>query len=490
MLLRHQLFAHLRDLFAQLYVDVPSSRRVVADAGLDERQIKFSERAADNWHEILREAERQRCLPALFALALDNFPEHQPLRTAEQAYQQWQRRGRLSLRRLAVVTTVCLTILLLGLRLPPFHDRPIWSEIGRVPVSESRLLARVGNVLLATISTESNDCDAEDSGIWRSIDQGVTWEAVPNEPLLNRRTDNRCLRAYVTALLHRTTPTQTVIYAATAMLDDSDRNTIGLLHSTDLGLTWTPLGQEDLLRGQNLGYVSFVDQTADDLVVAMVGADQAFAALYRYSAANPLGDGWQKISGVQTCPTGFVNSLPVAWRMFALVEGPDALYAGIGSGLYRSTDRGDCWQKLDQEGTDYSFKAVAPLNGQAGQLLVVTYDRTLIWRNSHDVRLWNIDENRLGKSLSTIAESIDVLQIDEPSQQWFVANSAGMVAKVSYGQTPTWEFLPTITRCNNFIFGCPVAMATDFAGDTPLLLAQGHVYRYQPQGPWWRAVWP
>lgn len=486
MLLRHQLFAHLRDLFAQLYVDVPSSRRIVADAGLDEHQIKFSERAADNWHEILREAERQRRLPALFAVALDNFPEYQPLHAAAQTYQQWQQRGRLSLRRLATVTAACLTALLLGLRLPPFHDRPIWAEIGRVPEANTRLLARVENVFLATTSTESDDCDAKDSGIWRSIDQGITWKAVTDEPLFNRRTDNRCLRAYVTGLIHRTTSTQTVIYAATAVLDDSESNTTGLLHSTDLGLTWTPLGKADVLRGQNLGYVAFVDQASDDLVVATVGADRAFAALYRYSAR----DGWQKISGVQTCPSGFENSLPVAWRMFALVGGPEALYAGIGSGLYRSRDRGDCWQKLDQGGTDYTFKAVAPLIEQPEQLLVVTYDRTILWRNSHDVRLWNISENRPDKSVSTIAESIDVLQVQESSQHWFVANSAGMVAKGGYGAMQAWEFLPTITRCNNFIFGCPVAMATDFAGDTPLLLAQGHLYRYQPQGPWWRAVWP
>lgn len=491
MLLRHQLFAHLRDLFAQLYVDVPSSQTIVADAGLDARRIKFSQRAIDNWREILQEAERQRRMLALFAVALDNYPEYQPLHAAEQAYRQWRRRGRLSLRRLVVATTFGLTMILLGLRLPPFHDRPIWSEIGRVPMTQTHLLVRVEDILFATTFTESEDCDAADSGIWRSTDQGVSWQPAVNEPLLNRRTDNRCIRAYVTDLIYRATPTKTLIYAATSMLDDGDDNTTGLLHSTDRGLTWARLGNEDAFRGENLGYVSFVDQESDDLLVATVGAEQAFAALYRYSADNPqtAEQQWKRISGAENCPNGLVNSLPVARRLFTLVNGIDALYAGIGSGLYRSSDRGNCWQKLDPTGADYSFKAVVPLTEEIGQLLAVTYDPGL-WRNSHDVRLWDMHENQPGKSLSTIAESIDLLHVHESSRQWFVTNSAGTVATGSYGETQTWEFLPTIMRCNNLIFGCPIAMTTDFEGEMPLLLAQGRLYRYQRKGPWWRAAWP
>lgn len=486
MLLRHQLFAHLRDLFANLYIDVASSRTIVADAGLAERRIKFSDRAADNWREILDEAERQQRMSVLLAVARRDFPEHQPLRQAEQVYQQWRRRGRLSWRRLVAAASFLLTGTLLALKLPPFHDRPVWYEIGRVPVTDTRQLARVEDVLLLTTSTESEDCDAVDSGIWRSTDRGATWQPIAGEPLLNNRNANRCRRAYVTDLVHMTTPTHTVIYAATAMLDDSDENTVGLLRSDDQGLTWTRFGQNSF-RSENLGYVSFIDQEPTRLVVATVGAEQAFAALYRSSTG---GIEWEKISGISPCPIGFANSLPVARRLFALVSTQDALYTGIGSGLYMSSDQGDCWQKLEQDGTDYSYTALTTFSEPANQLLVATYDRTILWRNSHDVRLFDLRANRLEKSLSAIAESIDVVYVHEPSKHWFVANNSGMIARGSYTQTQAIEFLPTVTRCNNFLIGCPIALAPDVTGEVPLVLAQGRVYRYQTQGPWWRAVWP
>lgn len=53
------VLAALRDALAQLYPREPDTYVIVADAGLDERQITFSSRAQTNWHNILAEALRQ-----------------------------------------------------------------------------------------------------------------------------------------------------------------------------------------------------------------------------------------------------------------------------------------------------------------------------------------------------------------------------------------------------------------------------------------------
>lgn len=78
----HTLLAALREVLAGLYPAEADARVVVADAGLDERQITFSSRAQTNWQNILAEAIRCNRLAALLAaLPADyqNNPALQPV---------------------------------------------------------------------------------------------------------------------------------------------------------------------------------------------------------------------------------------------------------------------------------------------------------------------------------------------------------------------------------------------------------------------------
>ena len=68
-----QLLTNLRDVLAGLYLEPASAQRVVADSGLDPRQIAFSPKAADNWYAILTQAVRTQKIDALFDVVLDEF---------------------------------------------------------------------------------------------------------------------------------------------------------------------------------------------------------------------------------------------------------------------------------------------------------------------------------------------------------------------------------------------------------------------------------
>ncbi len=71
--------ARLRQLFADLYPDEESARRVVADAGLDGNRIAFSSHATNNWHAILSEAEKRDQIDALLDAAAKEYGENLPL---------------------------------------------------------------------------------------------------------------------------------------------------------------------------------------------------------------------------------------------------------------------------------------------------------------------------------------------------------------------------------------------------------------------------
>lgn len=66
-------FAVMRALLATLYSDQGSSRLVVADAQLDAAQVQFSDKATNNWHNILTEAKRQNKLQNILAVAYRDY---------------------------------------------------------------------------------------------------------------------------------------------------------------------------------------------------------------------------------------------------------------------------------------------------------------------------------------------------------------------------------------------------------------------------------
>lgn len=80
------IFAALRDVLADLYPEENAARVVVADAGLDAKQIPFSSRAQTNWHNILAEAIRQARLDPLLKIALADYAANPVLLAAFEQY--------------------------------------------------------------------------------------------------------------------------------------------------------------------------------------------------------------------------------------------------------------------------------------------------------------------------------------------------------------------------------------------------------------------
>ena len=89
-------------LFAELYPDRASAIRVAEDAGIPIGMVALSDHAIDNWHAILKEAQKRERLPALLAVVNAEYGENQKLRAITRAINgqplaTFQRRGVLTL---------------------------------------------------------------------------------------------------------------------------------------------------------------------------------------------------------------------------------------------------------------------------------------------------------------------------------------------------------------------------------------------------------
>ena len=79
-------FRALRALLATSYPTQEDARRVVTEAGLDQAYFKFSDKAVNNWHNILTEAEKRAGLTALLQIVLEEYQTNPDVVSVLQAY--------------------------------------------------------------------------------------------------------------------------------------------------------------------------------------------------------------------------------------------------------------------------------------------------------------------------------------------------------------------------------------------------------------------
>lgn len=77
----------LRNLLSSLYETEQDAQRIAQDAGLDTRQIDFTGKAVNIWHQLLAEAHKQGKVKAVVGNATMEYPaQSEDLRKAYQAY--------------------------------------------------------------------------------------------------------------------------------------------------------------------------------------------------------------------------------------------------------------------------------------------------------------------------------------------------------------------------------------------------------------------
>lgn len=86
--MQQEIFRELRNSLAKLYGDVASTRRVIADAGIDAARIDFGSGALNIWHAVLTEAENTAKVEKLLTAVAYEYGENEAFRKARERYVQ------------------------------------------------------------------------------------------------------------------------------------------------------------------------------------------------------------------------------------------------------------------------------------------------------------------------------------------------------------------------------------------------------------------
>lgn len=152
---------------------------------------------------------------------------------------------------------------------------------------------------------------------------------------------------------------------------------VGILKSTDKGVTWQNMGLADT---HHIGRIHINPNNPDEVVLGAVGhlyTDNEARGVYKTTDG---GKTWEKtlyinaetgIIDLVVAPENFNIQYAAAWDKDRKAWNFDG--AGEGSGIYKSIDAGNTWSKVTVEGSGF------PTGSGVGRIGLAVYDETTIY---------------------------------------------------------------------------------------------------------------
>ncbi len=194
------------------------------------------------------------------------------------------------------------------------------------PVLAGATASVVAHPTTAGVVFAGNSDKSTDSrrGVYKSVDNGATWIALPAMPNISVGDIGRIELAVTPAAPN-------LVYTLLAAVDG---NFLGLLAWDDAAGTWRSLSANGLYGGSNRG--DFGSQSSYNLVIAVDprSADRIYIAGVR---------AYKSIDGGSTF-NRFAMDIHADWHSIVIdPQNPDIVYAGTDGGIFVSADQGVTW---------------------------------------------------------------------------------------------------------------------------------------------------
>jgi len=272
------------------------------------------------------------------------------------------------------------------------NDTADWSNIGPVNAGLIRYTPGTGRINQMAIDPNNNQvwyAGAPSGGLWKSFDAGQSWDPIFDEyPQIG-----------VSGIAIDETNSD-IIYIATGDDDALDSYSIGVMKSTDAGLTWQETGLTASNMGRNNALNEIVIHPTDNNIIYVAGSN----GFYKSTDAGENFD---------RSPFGGISVKDVT--DFRLNPGnPDIIYAVTNDGFYISTDGGDNFVASTSTVLPDDFgRAVIGVSPSSPNSVYVLYADT----GSNDYVFQGLyRSNDDGATFTKTAQSADIL---ESSQAWF-----------------------------------------------------------------------
>lgn len=290
-----------------------------------------------------------------------------------------------------------------ALKLSPAGDSLVWSTLvgGTSDEGASTLALGQGQVFVAG-ATNSSDFPAVNSvpsialrGPVRTNDGGATWDS-SHQASLKVPVNDLCTHPSISGL----------IYAASRQ---------GVYYSSDEGITWSPIPGSPI-------------PPQDLSKVAVAPGGQVYA--YGYSTllrGTPTGDSWEIVH----IPSGnTVNDIafdPISGSRF---------YLACSEGLWRTTDAGSTWKRLNGQYSDLEAYSVA-VNPQNALEVFVSTNGSGFWKSTNGGDSWS----SIGSAYKLTTIIVDPAN---PSTLYALNGTRGLIKSTNSGAV--WTFLGILGR--------------------------------------------
>lgn len=302
---------------------------------------------------------------------------------------------------------------------------------------------------------------AASGGIWKSIDGGDTFKPVW------KKTKTQAMGALAIA-------SNGTLYAGTGEANPGGGSITyggtGVYRSTNGGKSWKNVG----LKGSSrIGRIAIDPKNPKHVYVAVAGnLFQPGGVRGLYETKN-AGKSWKRVLEGDNATTGAIdvainpkNPKTVFAAMWDHIRYPDRrVYAGLGSGLYRTTDGGKTWELL---GGDRGLPAQNPENGRIGVAIAP----------SNPDHVYTIAGNSSAGSLSAFHVSTD------GGDTWTPSPGASQLVDSQYVYQWWFGRIFVDPKDENHLFVAGVSLMESTDGGQSFPIAQSEIHADQHTMQW------